>query len=241
MVEPRHAVTGPLAERLGLGPHELIAVVGAGGKSTIVFGVAADLASGGARVIATTTTKVAPDQPAEPIVWSADPPAVEAALRPGVTVFVASARGEGKIVGIPPGAVDALHRETSADHVVVEADGARRMSIKAPADHEPVIPRSSTTVIVVASLEAVGMPISQAAHRPERVAALVGVEPGHVLTIDDVATVLLHPRGGLAGIPESSRVVVALTHASARTSAEAQRLVEALASHPGVDLAITMG
>jgi probable selenium-dependent hydroxylase accessory protein YqeC len=231
----------PLRDRLGLGPHELVSVVGAGGKSTIVFGLGDELTAEGARVIVTTTTKVAPDQPAEPISWSAEPPDVERALGTGRPVFVASERGEGKIIGISPAEVDRLFVGTSADHVVVEADGARMMSIKAPAGHEPAIPPASTLVVVVASAAALGRPIAEVAHRPELVAALLGCDRSHALTEEDVAAVLLHPRGGLSRIPDASRVVMAITHVTDREGESAGRLGEMLASHQRVDRAVSLG
>ena len=234
-------MTPPVKDRLGLGRHELVSVVGAGGKSTIVFGLGEELAAEGARVILTTTTKVAPDQPAEPISWSAEPSDVERALGPGRPVFVASERGEGKIVGISPTEVDRLFLETGADHVVVEADGARMMSIKAPAGHEPAIPSASTLVVVVASILALGRPIAEVAHRPDLVAALLECDRSHTLTEEDIATVLLHPRGGLSGIPDASRVVMAITHVTDREGESAGRLTEMLASHRRVDRAITLG
>ncbi len=79
---------------------------------------------------------------------------------PGLPLFVAVDRGQGKLGGPPPEAIDRLFAETSAAYVIVEADGAHRMAIKAPADHEPVIPSASTTVVVVASMAAIGGPIS---------------------------------------------------------------------------------
>jgi len=230
-----------LVEELALGRHELVAVVGAGGKSTIVFGLGEELAATGARVILTTTTRVSPDQPTDPISWSAETAEVEARLGSGRPLFVASERGESKIIGIPPEEVDRLYRETSADHVIVEADGARRMAIKAPADHEPAMPSATTMVVVVASLAAVGRPITDVAHRPDLVAALVGRDQHHHLTLEDVATVLLSPTGGLASIPVGSRVTMALTHASDQTGVASSRLVKMLEDHPRVGRVALIG
>jgi molybdenum cofactor cytidylyltransferase len=233
-------VTPSLPERLGLASRELVSIVGAGGKSTILFALGHDLAAAGARVILTTTTKVGVDQPTEPICWSADPAVVEDAFTPGLPVFVAADRGPGKIVGPSPEAIDRLFTHTDAEYVVVEADGAGRMAIKAPADHEPVIPSASTTVIVVASLAAIGHPISEVAHRPERVAGLIGAHPGDLLTLEGAAAVLLHPEGGLKGIPKKARVVMVTTMAKSATEGLAVDLTMILASHPRVDRAIIL-
>ena len=58
-----------------------------------------------------------------------------------------------------------------------EADGAAGRFLKAPADHEPVIPAGTTVVVVVAGLKAVGGRIADVAHRPERVASLLRSGP----------------------------------------------------------------
>jgi molybdenum cofactor cytidylyltransferase len=237
-------VTPSLPERLGLAGRELVSIVGAGGKSTILFALGRDLTAAGARVILTTTTRVGADQPSEPICWSADvagvAAALEAAFLDGLPVFVAAGRAPGKIVGPSPEAIDRLFAETPARFVVVEADGAHRLAIKAPADHEPVVPGASTTVIVVASLAAIGHPIADVAHRPERVAGLIGAQPGDLLALEGAAGVLLHPDGGLKGIPVQARVVMVLTRAGSAPAGLAADLAALLAAHPRVDRAISL-
>lgn len=233
-------VVGTLPRQLGLGARELVSIVGAGGKSTLLFALGRDLAASGASVILTTTTRVGDDQPAEPICWSADPATVEAALHRRLPLFVAVGRAAAKITGPSAEEVDRLFGRTSADHVIVEADGAAGRLIKAPAEHEPVIPAASTTVVVVASIAAIGHPISAVAHRPERVAALLGTEPGDRLTIEGLAAVLLHPNGGLKRVPAGARVVMAITGVTPATEEAAQALTGVLASCASVERAITL-
>jgi molybdenum cofactor cytidylyltransferase len=233
-----------LPQRLGLGDRELVSMVGAGGKSTVLFALGRDLGAAGARVILTTTTRVGANQPSEPICWSADPGAVQDALEAargrGLPVFVAAGRQAGKIVGPSLAAVDLLFAHAGAEYVVVEADGAAGMAIKAPADHEPVIPSASTTVVVVVSITALGQPITAVAHRPERVAGLIGSQPDDRLTVPGMAAVLLHPEGGLKGIPERARVVMLVTNVTTPTAGLAAGLTEILGAHPRVERAVAL-
>lgn len=231
-------MTSPLHERLGLGPHELVALVGAGGKSTILATLARELRA--LRVIVTTTTRMAQDQVTQPTCWSDDPALVDAALEPGSPLFVATGRIPDKVIGVSPAAADRLFRRTQADHVLVEADGARGMAIKAPAAHEPVIPSASTTVLVVVSIDAVGRPITEVAHRHMLVAQLIGTHPDHLLTVEGAATVLLHPEGGLKGIPMGARVVMATTMVTPASRDVADGLAALLAPHPRVDRVVTL-
>ncbi len=207
-------MTTRLAPLLGVAERELVAFVGAGGKSTLMVALGRELAAAGSVVVITTTTKMGSDQVERfpNVVLSAAPADVETALeRPG-PVLVLATHDRRKVTGPPPEAVDALFAETSADFVLVEADGARGRSFKAPAKHEPVIPQSTTLVVVVFGADALGRPIS-VAHRPELVAALAGCGVDDLITSELAATVLGHREGGLRGVPAHARTVVAITKA----------------------------
>ena len=80
--------------------------------------------------------------------------------------------------------------------VLVEADGAAGRPLKAPADHEPVIPSSSRLVLAVAGIDALGQPLdARCVHRPERVARLSGLGLGESVTPRSIASALWHPEG----------------------------------------------
>ncbi|MEN8040272.1 MAG: selenium cofactor biosynthesis protein YqeC [Actinomycetota bacterium] len=228
-------MTAPLHERFGLGQRELVSIVGAGGKSTTMFTLGRELAAEQHRVIVTTTTKLAVEQAGEPALWTDGSSDVEAALVAGQALFVAAEHIPEKVTGPTPEAVDRLFAETTADYIIVEADGARSLLIKAPEEHEPVIPSTSTMVVVVAALDALGQPISDVAHRPELVARLAGSRPDAVLTVEGAARVLLHPEGGLKGIPVNARVVMALTKLTWEERDTAAELISILTTHPRVD------
>lgn len=225
----------PLRTQLAIGDRELIAIVGAGGKSTILFALGRELAGGDARVVLTTTTKMARDQVTDPACWSDDPVEIGRALESGRPLFVAVGTVPGKVTGPSPEAVDRLYAETAADYVLVEADGARSMSVKAPADHEPAIPSRSTLVVVVVGIDAVGRSLQSVAHRPERIEAIIGLPADSVVTVADLGKILLHPEGGLKRIPGAARVAVAITKVTSETASSAVGLQALLAGNPRVD------
>lgn len=75
--------------------------------------------------------------------------------------------------------VEALSRLPGVDAVLVEADGARMMPLKAPADHEPVIPASTRSSCLWWVWTRFGQPLTEAhVHRSAQVAALTGLELG---------------------------------------------------------------
>ncbi|MGI9528479.1 MAG: selenium cofactor biosynthesis protein YqeC [Acidimicrobiia bacterium] len=221
-----------LVERLGLSGQELISVVGAGGKSTLVACLGREYAQAGRTVILTTTTKMGADQLTEPKILTTNLEKVQSHLTTGERLFVVADVDGSKVIGIPPEFVNQLFTETAADVVVVEADGARRRRFKAPADHEPVIPDLSTTVVVVAGAAAIGEPIRDVAHRPERVADLAGVEMSDVLTPTTAASVLLHPEGGRKNVPVGASVHYAISTTAESAGASEALIFELLRNSP---------
>jgi molybdenum cofactor cytidylyltransferase len=233
-------MTISLVDQLGIGPHELISIVGAGGKTTLLHTLGRELATSGHRVVLTSTTKMASDQITNPAVHGADPTLVDTSFVAGTPLFVVGGHHGGKADGLAPGDVDRLFAETTADYVITEADGARTKSIKAPADHEPVIPAATTIVIVVMGADALGQPISEVAHRPERIAELTGTDLDTLLTADLAATVLLHPEGGLKNIPTNARTVMVITKVPGHGDATIVTLARLLSIHPSVDTTVTL-
>jgi probable selenium-dependent hydroxylase accessory protein YqeC len=230
-------VTATLRALLGVRDRDLVAFVGAGGKSTLLFRLGSELAASGASVVATTTTKMGSDQTrrAPTVRRSSDPASVAAALlKPGPVMVVATDDGH-KVTGPSPEMVDQIYAEAGADYVLVEADGARGRSFKTPAEHEPVIPAASTLVVIVMGIDAIGHPIRKVCHRPELVATLAGLRVDDALDIDAVVRVLRHPDGVMRAVPEGARVAVAVTKVSTARRSDAEALATALLATPRIE------
>ena len=172
-----------LAEWLGIRPgrRSNTAVVGAGGKTTTTFSLGAELHAFGDRTIVTTTTKMGRDQTGGLLVVGRDSADIIRALdMQGTCLVVDQERtSDRKIAGLSAAEVDALFLVDPpiANHIVAEADGARKHTVKAPAPHEPVIASSVTHVIAVIGAGALNRVIEDQAHRPMRVAAAAGLNP----------------------------------------------------------------
>lgn len=96
--------------------------------------------------------------------------------------------------------------------LIVEADGARGLLLKAPADYEPAIPPCADVVCVVACLDAIGRRLDErTVHRVERVASITGAAPGSVITASMIVDVLCHPEGGMKQMPANAQRVAVLT------------------------------
>ncbi len=192
---------------LGLGDHEHVCLVGAGGKTTLLFRIGASLDG---RVILTSTTKMGTDRTGglRPLFDPDDDELSSALDRVGRALVWKSDEGH-KALGVTPETCDRWFDELT-DHVVVEGDGSRQQPFKAPAAYEPVIPSTATIVIHCVGAPALGGRVEEVCHRPERVGDLVGCRPEDELTVERAATVLTHPLGGGHNVPSAARRVVAI-------------------------------
>ncbi len=200
----------------------VISLVGGGGKTTLMFRLAAELARIEETVLTTTTTKIfepTQEQSAHVIV-SEDP---EEVLRKSTafllhTTHITAARerlvSQGKLAGFEPSTIEFFMKKGGFQWVLVEADGAFRKPIKAPAEHEPVIPECSTCVIAVVGLDAIGKPLDDRwVFRPRFFSRVTGISLGSPVTERSVASVLLSDRGLMKGCPPDAKRMVFLNKA----------------------------
>ena len=216
------AVSG-VAAALQPGAHELIALVGGGGKTTLLAALARQLPG---RVLATCTTKMEGDAVDA---WTLRHPTdgeLHRALTSRSPVLVLGDHVGSKVRGVPPADVDAWF--DLADHVVVEADGSRGRPCTAPAPHEPPVPTRATTVIAVLGADAIGRVIADQCHRPLRVAAVAGCSPYQRLTPEGAANLLASETGLRKNVPSTARFVVAITKVDGRTAAATAELATML-------------
>ena len=203
-----------LSRALEVNRKDVVSLVGAGGKTTTMFRLADELAAEGWKVIGTTTTMIWHEDRCESVVMEPDATRLLEKVRAEltrhnrITVAVGLDEAQGKLIGVEPALVDALIALPEVDIVIVEADGAKGRSLKAPAAHEPVIPSSTSVLIPVAAVDALGQPLDErTVQRPEIVARLAGAEIGQPITAALMSMVILHPQGGLRNAPERARIV----------------------------------
>lgn len=227
-------------------PGDIVAIVGAGGKTSTMFALSRALAAAGRRVLTTKSTIIyRPTMARSPGV--AEVPAERWATelrglldeRREVTVVTGSA-GPDRWQGVPANRMAELRDAARADCVLVEADGARGRLLKAPADHEPAMPETASVVMPAVNLRAVGQRIdSDQVHRPELVAALLGIPEDAVVSIEYVPKVLLDESGGLKRAPANARVWPVLAGVDAVEPRKVDALLQRLLEHPRVSGVVT--
>jgi len=187
-----------------------VAFVGSGGKTTAMFQLARDF---GSRVILTTTTHLALDQLEQAekhfIVKSVeDLPSEILDVEENILIFTGPQVEPNRVKGPDQDILIQLAAlaEKWGSPLLIEADGARQLPIKAPAEHEPPIPDFVDTVIVVIGLSGLGKPLNEKwVHRPEIFSKLVGLSPGAEISSQHLAAAITSPRGGLKNIPTTAR------------------------------------
>jgi molybdenum cofactor cytidylyltransferase len=235
-----------LFEALGQQEPLHLAAVGGGGKTTTIFQLARQV-KGPAWV--TTTTHLGTDQIAladrhfilhPQREWDPTP-----FLDQKVTLLTGKVTPDDRVKGPDPEILQKLAAEACRLGVslLVEADGARSHPIKAPADHEPVIPAWVDTVIVLAGLSVLGKPLTvEWVHRPERFSQLSGIKSGKPVTLTGILRMMTDPLGGLKGITPGMRKIALFNQADqASLSREEESELEVLLDRYDLVLVASLG
>ena len=124
--------------------------------------------------------------------------------------------------------------------LLLEADGAKCLPVKAPAEHEPVIVPFSTRVVQVYGLDGVGHPIGEICFRPQYVADILGKTTEDLLTPVDIARLAASPRGGRKSVNAKMRYQVVLNKADNEERQQfAVQIAAALAEYGFTDVVLT--
>jgi molybdenum cofactor cytidylyltransferase len=236
-----------LAYALNIRPGDIVAFVGAGGKTQAMFRLASDLVDQGLRVITTTTMVTSEDDLRRApqrvgfghgmMLPETLPHQVEQHRH--VFVFVKLEK-DGKVRGVRPAWLDEhLAPAPYKDVLLVEADGSRRLPLKAPLPHEPAIPDSATIVVPVVGLDVLGQPLDEAhVYGAERVQQLTGHPLGQPVTPRAMAAVLMHPELGLKAVPPEARILPLLNKATAETLSQAREIAGYLLTDSHIEAAL---
>lgn len=212
-----------LMQGLDLPNAGMVSLCGAGGKTTLMYALAAEAVAKGHAVVCATTTKVfIPRVPEDvrALFLAEDFQEQEGlfdtlrhakkALAGAWPVFLAGQTlSDNKLGGLLPETLDALHHAFPEYLFLVEVDGAARKAMKAPSAHEPVFPASTALTVAVVGLEAVTGPLDPAlVHRPELVSALTGIPVGEKLCVAAMQVLASHEEGWFRGCPDKSRRLI---------------------------------
>ena len=142
----------------------IIAVVGAGGKTTLIKKLAKQYREQGKKVFVTTSTHMF----RETDTLLSDEPEMILRRLEETGYVMAGVQEQGKIRALSAKTYEKVCEK--ADVVLIEADGARHMPLKFPSKEEPVIYDNVDEILVVCGLHALGCPARDVVHRLSRAA-----------------------------------------------------------------------
>lgn len=173
------------------GNKHTVAIVGAGGKTTVMYELAAYLSRKGKKVLVSTTTHIY--KPPQAVFAENKKQLLSLWQQGSYAVCGRQAQAENKLM-IPEAAVLQDYMQL-ADITLLEADGAKRKPCKVPAAHEPVILPQCDIVLGVLGLDTVGQKVGEACFRTELGQKLLNCDEEHVLTAEDMALIMTSPHG----------------------------------------------
>ena len=169
----------------------VVTVIGSGGKTSLIWRLAADL-SPGRKVLVTPTAKMLVPPPEEKLydrycntnslcdanlLCDDIPPAPVS----GITLAGHFNESIGKLESLPLPALSKLIPEY--DLALIEGDGSKGLPLKAWADYEPVVPAFTTLTVGVVPLWPLGKPVAEnLIHRLPLFLSLTGATTGETLT-----------------------------------------------------------
>lgn len=181
-----------------------ICLVGGGGKTTVMYELAAAWAACGRKVLVLTSTHIL--CPADGS-FAADVPAVQNLWQQRRYAVIGTPElSTGKLTAPPQDLYEAL--QLQADVILCEADGSRHHPCKVPAAHEPVLLPDCDIVLAVAGMDALGRLLVQACQRPQLAAELLGCGAEKILDAQMLTVLLLSEQGARKNVGERAYYIV---------------------------------
>lgn len=189
-----------LASLLKLNKGDMVSIVGAGGKTTLMFKIAQELRRNYKCLVTTTTKIFVPEKEDYDFIALGNNDFEQLKLmdKRGIYVYGGGINAEGKLLGI---SLDTLAAECSCfDFTLVEADGSKRKSVKGWNEGEPVISNKTSKTIGVLSIDALGKEINENnVHRVKEFLYITGSKENRIISIEDIVNMIFHSNGLFKG------------------------------------------
>lgn len=185
-----------LYEILNIKKYDINSIVGAGGKTTLMFKLANELKDKG-KVLVTTTTKIYKPNENEVDYLSIGKEEYEFIKNNkdyGIYAYGEDINKEHKLIGIEPNLVDDL--KNTFDYILIEADGSKRKDLKAWNENEPIICSVNNKYIGVLSLNTIDIEINNNnIHRVEEFLTLTNSNIGEKVSLDILIEIIFNKKG----------------------------------------------
>jgi probable selenium-dependent hydroxylase accessory protein YqeC len=185
-----------LSEALNLKKKDVVSIVGAGGKTSLMLQLARELRSQ-RKVLVTTTTKIyiPSDKDYDFLCCSYENYEKHMLKKTeGIYVLGKGLSEENKLMGLSEEELSKTCH--NFDYTLIEADGAKRKSLKGWNRYEPVIYSGTTKTIGVLDITSVGIEIKEDnIHRSDRFCNITDSNSGGFVNLEHLVKLVLHPEG----------------------------------------------
>ena len=196
----------------------VVCFTGGGGKTTSMLRLAGRLRRH-STIIVTTTTKMAVNEAGpENVLLTKNYPSIyspaflshiKIIIEANKIVFLFQCIENDKYIGLPPEEVSSLRDMNLASWMLVEADGASRMSLKGYAEYEPPLPGNFDCQMVLVGTDALAQPMNElTTARFEILRRFLEVERDSVLTPPLLLRLLTSPEMYLKNSPPDVKRVL---------------------------------
>lgn len=198
-------------------PVPVVSVIGAGGKTTTIHQLVEEYVQERVPVVVMTTTHMMQEN--HPWVCMVEEESDQERVRVYMQkllsaydqLWIGSPAQAGKMSQPPKWCrKEILARKIP---VLIEADGAKRLPLKVPAEHEPVILPQTTHVLAVYGMDSIGRTVEECCCRSELAEKLLGCDGQKRVTTEDIAFFAASNQGGKKGCPADAKYVVVLSKA----------------------------
>lgn len=216
----------------------VVSVIGAGGKTTTIHRLADEYVQSKKQVIVMTTTHMM--QETHPWVCMVEEGSEQESVRTKMQkilrthgqLWIGSPTHAGKMSQPPLWCMEEIYAQQIP--VLIEADGAKRLPLKVPAPHEPVILSWTTHVISVYGMDSIGKTIEECCCRCEIAEELLGCDGRKEVEPEDIAFLAGSERSGKKGCPKDAEYIVVLNKADTEEKRQQALKIGRILSKQGV-------
>ena len=181
----------------------IVSLVGAGGKSSLLYEMANYSSSIGLNTLVATTTHIFKPNDGT---YAENSEQVKQLWSSGSYAVVGTDTCDGKLSVLPEASFQRLLEQ--AELVLIEADGSKQMPVKVPETHEPVIRPECDTVIGVLGLSALNRPLKEVCFRLEKARDFLQLGADEIFTEVHAAKILLSELGTRKNVEQRDYTVV---------------------------------
>ena len=178
---------------------DVICLVGAGGKTTMMFKLAKELRH--SKVLVTTTTKIyIPSKDKYDFICTDSERLhnYNSIKENGIYILGNGVNEENKILGLNEKQLNEL--TPHFDYILIEADGSKEKQLKGWSEFEPVIYSKTTKTIGIIDIQSIGIVVSEdKVHRSKIFCEITGTHQGDIVKLEHLTKLIMHPQGLFKG------------------------------------------